>query len=607
MIRTFTRSLALVLCGAALFGAAGAGAGTQLPDSTPGAARDAATILVKFESAAVGAAVIAAHGDRHLATTATGVHVVKLAPGASVERDVAWYSSRAGVVYAEPNYIARMSLAAPNDPNYATDWGMSKISVVDGWTAYPGTYSSTGGVPIAIVDTGIQSTHPDLSGRVQTSSGADCTGITGTCFAGSAADDNGHGTHVSGIAGASTNNGVGVAGVGFSSPLIPVKVLNSSGSGSYASITNGIMWAVQQGAKVINMSLGGTGYSQSLCDAVTSALTSGVVVVAAAGNSASSIASYPAACPGAIGVAATDSGDGSAPYSNFGSPDVFVSAPGSGIYSTYYNSSYATLSGTSMASPFVAGLSALLLSQVPSRTPADVKSLLATTSDKIGSGAYGSDPYTTCTGCTWNQNFGYGRINAARALSVAGPPPGSSITSSVIASGDDGTVGQTGATYPPSGAGVPDTVGSVVTVGRRLVHTGFGLWTGLVRFDTSAIPDSATVTGAILRVYVTGKADGDNRSLVGEWYSATNWPIDGSDAAVSSSGSALAGADITQIATGASNDFSLAGLGSISKIGLTGLRLSISGGQPTADNFVQFAAWDHATLPEAQLIVTYTP
>jgi len=146
-----------------------------------------------------------------------------------------------------------------------------------------------------------------------------------------------------------------------------------------------------------------------------------------------------------------------------------------------------------------------------------------------------------------------------------------------------------------------------VTAGRRLVHTGFGLWTGLVRFDTSAIPDSATVTGAILRVYVTGKADGDNRSLVGEWYIATNRPIDGSDAAVSSSGSALAGADITQIATGASNDFSLAGLGSISKIGLTGLRLSISGGQPTADNFVQFAAWDHATLPEAQLIVTYTP
>jgi thermitase len=315
MTRTFTRPLALVLCGAAaLFGTSGAGAGTEPPASTPVSARDASTILVKFRNAAAGDAVVARHGDRHLATTATGVHVVKLAPGASVAREVAWYASRASVVYAEPNYIARSSLAAPNDPNYASDWGMEKVRAADGWTAYPGTYSSTGGVPIAIVDTGVQSTHPDLSGRVQTSSGADCTGAASTCIAGGAADDNGHGTHVAGIAGASTNNGVGVAGVAFSSPLIPVKVLNASGSGTYASITNGIVWAVQRGAKVINMSLGGTGYSQALCDAVSSAVGSGVMVVAAAGNSGNAVPSYPAACPGVVGVAATDSSDGSPAY-----------------------------------------------------------------------------------------------------------------------------------------------------------------------------------------------------------------------------------------------------------------------------------------------------
>jgi hypothetical protein len=262
-----------------------------------------------------------------------------------------------------------------------------------------------------------------------------------------------------------------------------------------------------------------------------------------------------------------------------------------------------------MASPFVAGLSALLLSQVPGRTPGDVKTLLATTSDKIGGGTYGADPYTTCTGCTWNVDYGYGRINAGRALSVAAPPPpdpASSITAVVSAGADDGYVGLAGSAYPPSGAGVPETAGSSVTVGRRSVHTGFELYTGLVRFDSSAIPDGATITSATLRVYVTGKADGDNRNLVAEWYDAANWPIGGGDSVVSSSASALGGADITQIATGASNDFDLAGLGSVSKTGYTGLRLSVSGGQPSADNYLQFAAWDHPSLPEARLIVTYT-
>src|SRR5439155_8765226 len=117
--------------------------------------------------------------------------------------------------------------------------------------------------------------------------------------------------------------------------------------------------------------------------------------------------------PGAVGVAATDTADGKASFSNFGSPDVFVSAPGVSIYSTYTGDGYATLSGTSMAAPLVSGLAALLFGQTPSRTVADVKTLLATSSDKV-SGAYGSDPYGTCGGCTWHQSFGYGRIDVAR-------------------------------------------------------------------------------------------------------------------------------------------------------------------------------------------------
>ena len=585
-----------------IVGTSGAGAAAQPPPHS------SATILVKFASSQAAANLIAAHGDRSLATTPLGVHVVKLGAGAGVAAEVASYASERGVVYAEPNYIANAALAVPNDPSYAADWGMDKVRAVEGWTAYPGSYATSGGAPVAIVDTGVQSTHPDLSGRVDTTAGADCTGSANTCIAGSAGDDNGHGTHVAGIAGAATNNGTGVAGIAFSSRLIPVKVLNSSGSGTYASIANGINWAVSKGARVINMSLGGTGYSQTLCDAVAAAVQSGVVVVAAAGNSDSSVASYPAACPGAIGVAATDSSDARAGYSNFGAPNVFVSAPGSSIYSTYYNSAYATLSGTSMASPFVAGLAALLVGQVPTRTPGDVKQLLATTSDKVGGATYGSDPYGTCSGCTWNADFGYGRIDAARALGVAAPPPppppGSTVTATPVASGDDGTVAQTGVTYPPS-AGTSANTNGVVTVGRRSVHTGFEVYDGLVRFDTSAIPDDATITGASLRIYVTAKADGDNRNLVAEWYDTSNWPIDGADYALNPASTALSGADVTQLVTNASNTFALTGLASVSKTGYTGIRLGLDGGQPTADNYVQFASFD-GTQPKPQLVVTYT-
>ena len=284
---------------------------------------------------------------------------------------------------------------------------------------YPGAYANSGGATIGVVDTGIDSGHPDLSdGRVLTAQGANCVDAAGTCNSGSAMDDNGHGTHVAGIAAAATNNGVGVAGTAFDAHLIPVKVLDSTGTGSYAAITNGIVWAAQHGARAINLSIQGSMYSQTLCDAIKIAMTDGAVVVAAAGNNSSSAPSYPAACPGAIGVAATDSGDSPASFSNYGKPDVFLSAPGASIYSTYLNRGYTTMSGTSMAAPFVTGLVSQLLGQLPERTPADVAQLLAQTSDKVGSG-YGADPYGTCAGCTWSSSFGYGRIDLAKSLAAA--------------------------------------------------------------------------------------------------------------------------------------------------------------------------------------------
>ena len=423
---------------------------------------------------------------RVIGRTLTGVDVVSVGGGMSLAQALAAVRRLPGVVYAEPNAIARTALSNPNDRYFANDWAWSTVSAVAGWSVYPGAYGSSGGATIAVVDTGIDASHPDLSdGRVLTSAGASCLKANGTCTADPAADDNGHGTHVAGIAAAATNNSVGVAGTAFDAKLIPVKVLDASGHGTYAAITNGIVWAVQHGARVINLSIEGTIYSQTVCGAVKDARAQGVVVVAAAGNFSTSGASMPAGCPGAIGVAATDQNEQPASFSDYGAPDVFVSAPGVSIYSTYAGGGYATISGTSMAAPFVSGLAAQLIGQLPQRTPDDVARLLATTSDKVGSSAYAADPYGTCNGCTWSPAYGYGRIDLRRALaapdfavgvspSSASTPMGQSATYTVSVSSVNGFAGSVQlsasglplgatATFSPAALAAPGTAQLTVT------------------------------------------------------------------------------------------------------------------------------------------------
>lgn len=203
-----------------------------------------------------------------------------------------------------------------------------------------------------------------------------------------------------------------------------MKVLTppAPGTGTAVDVANGILWAVQKGAKVINLSLSGDD-SQTVCDAAyTAEHTYGALLVAAAGNSSSSEPRSPAGCPGVVGVAATDDFDLPASFSNYGSPDVFVSAPGVDIASTLWPDLYVSEQGTSMASPFVAGVAALRIGEHPESTPAEVRRVLAASSDKVGGVTYGSDPYRTCDGCTWQQNYGYGRVNVASALAVATPP-----------------------------------------------------------------------------------------------------------------------------------------------------------------------------------------
>jgi subtilisin family serine protease len=381
-----------------------------------------ATILVKFRQPAGAAAKIQALGDDALGLTATGVSVVRPAPGESESARIAAYERRSDVAYAERNGpVYALGLGTPDDTDFSNQWAFVATDAVGGWTLYPGAYGASNGAALAVVDTGVDATHPDLAGRVRTDLGASCVNLT-PCVGGPAADDNGHGTHVAGIAGAATNNGVGVAGVAFSSPIIPVKVFPATGPASDSDVANGIVWAAQHGAKVINLSLGGP-YSQAICDAVYSAEhTYGALIVAAAGNDTASTPKAPAACPGAVGVAATDELDSPAWFSNFGSPDVFVSAPGVDIWSTWWPDTYAWEDGTSMASPFVAGVAALRFGEHPESTPAAVRRVLAMSADKVGGVAYGADPYGTCDGCTWQESYGYGLVDVNSALTIATPP-----------------------------------------------------------------------------------------------------------------------------------------------------------------------------------------
>ena len=199
----------------------------------------------------------------------------------------------------------------------------------------------------------------------------------------------------------------------------------------------------------------------------------------------------------------------------------------------------------------------------------------------------------------------YANGGQVRRIDYAASTGNGSATFSINASGDDGDVQAMGSTYPPARTPVANTNGKFVTVGRRFAFGSYWNIDGLLRFDTSSLPDNATVTSATLRLYVTGKADADNRNLVADWYPATNWPIDSSDYAVSPAGTALAAADISTIGTGTTNDFALTNLGSVATAGYTGLRLQIDGGQPAGDNYVQIGSFDNGTVPAPQLIVTY--
>ncbi|BAY38319.1 peptidase S8/S53 [Nostoc sp. NIES-2111] len=305
------------------------------------------------------------------------------------------------------------------------NWGLDMINAPEVWAnGYTGQ-----GVIVAVVDTGVDTSHPELGNNIWTNTkeiagnGIDDDGngyvddTNGWNFNNNnnnIADDNGHGTHVSGIV-AGKNDGVGVTGVAYSSQIMPVKVLNESGEGSYSAIANGIRYAADNGARVINLSLGGDYSSQTLQSAVEYAASKGAVVVMAAGNESNSQPSYPAryADKSGIAVGAVNREGDLTDFSNrAGSNELaYVTAPGQNIYSSVPNNGYASYSGTSMATPYVAGVVALMLSANPNLTVAQVREIITSTAGNTDSNATPTTP-TTSPGFGFDPNDFLGLIGS---------------------------------------------------------------------------------------------------------------------------------------------------------------------------------------------------
>jgi thermitase len=389
----FLRSALLAVFAALLLAAPASAAGGQ--------------VIVKFAPGHATSSAMPTGAKLGATVHALGAHVVKTTgdPAATA----AALNATPGVEYAEVDQPMHL-LATPNDPRYPELYGLDNagqtggtpdadIDAPEGWdVAGMGAFPATGGVKVGIVDTGITQTHEDLAGKT-----ADCgRSLGGAITVGTCLDDNGHGTHVAGTIAAIANNGRGVTGVAFNSPLSICKALDAAGSGSTSDVASCINWETDRGAKVISMSLGG-GAATTLRNAVRYAASHDVVIVAAAGNNGNATLNYPAAYAEVVSVAATDSRDAHATFSNTNA-DVEVAAPGVNILSTYNDGGYRVLSGTSMATPHAAGVAAVIRTRNPTFTAAQARSKLdASVDDK---GAAGRDT-----------QFGFGRVNLVKAAS----------------------------------------------------------------------------------------------------------------------------------------------------------------------------------------------
>ncbi len=311
-------------------------------------------------------------------------------------------SNHPDVAYAEPDYYQfAHATKTPNDPLYPLQWPVAESPSghdIDAPTAWA---QRTSCAKVAVVDTGVDTDHPDLvqnlykskdkpsNGKDDDKNGYvdDTYGLNVIKGKGSAEDDNGHGTHVTGIVAGRANDAVGVSGICWSAKVMPVKFMSSRGKGSTSDAIAAIQYAVKQGFKIVNCSFGSSSKSSALKDVVDYAQDHKVLLVVAAGNDGENIDKHPE-YPAAYGesniltVAATTDDDQLASFSNFGSTAVDVAAPGDNVLSTYLGGGYRNLSGTSMAAPYAAGLAAMLRKQEPDATYGQLRKAIRQKVDK---------------------------------------------------------------------------------------------------------------------------------------------------------------------------------------------------------------------------------
>ena len=336
------------------------------------------------------AKIVSVHGGKARKITSFGLHVVELPPDASEQAVAALLAHHPHLKFAEVDHKIAASFT-PNDPYLGSEWHVAKIGAPLAWDSTRGA-----GVTIAILDTGIDASHPDLSAQV----------VPGWNFYANnsnTSDPHGHGTWVSGTAGATANNAIGVAAVAGNARIMPIVVADASATAYASTISQGISYAIDHGARVANVSYEGLLTSSSIISAAQYMKSKNGLVVIAAGNCGCNATYSPSTSM--ISVSATDSNDQITSFSSYGSY-VSVSAPGIGIYTTTVGGGYSTAWGTSFASPVVAATVALMMSANPGLANTQIESLLYSTATDLGSS--GRDMY-----------YGYGRVNAAAAVQAA--------------------------------------------------------------------------------------------------------------------------------------------------------------------------------------------
>lgn len=395
-------------------------------------------VLVKFKQGVLQDRISAVNSDAGVKVIKVipkiGLHRLKSSKGRTTKELLEFYRKDPSVEYAEPNYIVTIE-ANPNDANYPLLWGLNNTGQtggtadadIDAPEAWDYLYGSWGNVVVAVIDTGVDYNHPDLANNMWVNTGEipgdgidndnngyidDYRGWDFCNKDNNPFDDNNHGTHVAGTIAAVGYNNIGVIGVNYKAKIMPLKFIDSSGSGYSSDAIEAILYAAKMGAKVMSCSWGGIGYSIAEMDAINIAYANGngALFVAAAGNSYSDndlAPFYPASydVPNVVSVAATDKNDAVAWFSCYGFTSVDLAAPGVDIYSTKPNSGYQYLSGTSMATPHVSGAAALIMAAYPYLTVDEVKNLILNSTDPKAS--------------LQDKAVTGGRLNVYRALNVA--------------------------------------------------------------------------------------------------------------------------------------------------------------------------------------------